>query len=149
MRVENTESDSKNIFTASEPVSDTSLTNIEVEDIEQLVKCIDAETLILNSGYVPALSSDIEKRAVDNISSESSREFSEGFVSELPSSTEISVLASEKAINADLPADSRLQHNDYSSQLGSVGISLNLVQDNVSDSTEAVEASGPSSLTNP
>ena len=147
--VENTESDSKNIFTASESVSDTSLTNIEVEDIEQLVKCIDAETLILNSGYVPALSSDTEKRAVDNISSESSREFSEGFVSELPSSTEISVLALEKAINADLPADLRLQQNDYSSQLESVGISLNLVQDNVSNSTQTVEASGPSSLTNP
>uniref|UniRef100_A0A8C3LVE1 Methylcytosine dioxygenase TET n=1 Tax=Chrysolophus pictus TaxID=9089 RepID=A0A8C3LVE1_CHRPC len=146
--VENTESDSKNIFTVSEPVSNTSLTNIEAEDIEQLVKCIDAETLILNSGYVPALSSDIEKRAVDKLSSESSRKFSEGFVSELPSSTEISVLALEKAINADLPADSRLQQNDYSSQLESVGISLNLVQDNVSNSTQTVEASGPSSLTN-
>uniref|UniRef100_A0A8C3C1T7 Methylcytosine dioxygenase TET n=1 Tax=Cairina moschata TaxID=8855 RepID=A0A8C3C1T7_CAIMO len=143
------ESDSQNIFTACEPVSDTSLSNIEVEDIEQLVKCIDAETLILNSGYVPALSSDLEKSTVDKISGESSGQFSEGFVSELPSSTEISALASEKAINADLPADSRLQHNDYSSQLGSVGISLNLVQDNVSDSTEAVEASGPSSRTNP
>lgn len=143
------ESDSQIIFTACEPVSDTSLSNIEVEDIEQLVKCIDAETLILNSGYVPALSSDLEKSTVDKISSESSGQFSEGFVSELPSSTEISALASEKAINADLPADSRLQHNDYSSQLGSVGISLNLVQDNVSDSTEAVEASGPSSHTNP
>ncbi|XP_021253231.1 methylcytosine dioxygenase TET1 isoform X1 [Numida meleagris] len=147
--IENTEPDSKHIFTVSEPVSDTSLTNIEVEDIEQLVKCIDAETLILNSGYVPALSSDVEKSAADKISCESSRKFSEGFVSELPSSTEISVLDLEKAINADLPADSRLQQNDYSSQLGSVGISLNLVQDNVSDSTEAVEASGPSSLTNP
>uniref|UniRef100_A0A8B9R5S2 Methylcytosine dioxygenase TET n=1 Tax=Anas platyrhynchos TaxID=8839 RepID=A0A8B9R5S2_ANAPL len=143
------ESDSQNIFTACEPVSDTSLSNIEVEDIEQLVKCIDAETLILNSGYVPALSSDLEKSTVDKISSENSGQFSQGFVSELPSSTEISALASEKAINADLPADSRLQHNDYSSQLGSVGISLNLVQDNVSDSTEAVEASGPSSRTNP
>ncbi|XP_042718666.1 methylcytosine dioxygenase TET1 isoform X2 [Lagopus leucura] len=147
--VGNTESDSKNIFTVSEPVSDTSLTNIEVEDIEQFVTCIDAETLILNSGYVPALSSDIEKRAVDELSSESSRKFSEGFVSELPSSTEISVLALEKAINADLPVDSRLQQNDYSSQLESVGISLNLVQDNVSNSTQTVEASGPSSLTNP
>ncbi|XP_052533940.1 methylcytosine dioxygenase TET1 isoform X2 [Tympanuchus pallidicinctus] len=147
--VGNTESDSKNIFTVSEPVSDTSLTNIEVEDIEQFVTCIDAETLILNSGYVPALSSDIEKRAVDELSSESSRKFSEGFVSELPSSTEISVLALEKAINADLPVDLRLQQNDYSSQLESVGISLNLVQDNVSNSTQTVEASGPSSLTNP
>uniref|UniRef100_G1MYB6 Methylcytosine dioxygenase TET n=1 Tax=Meleagris gallopavo TaxID=9103 RepID=G1MYB6_MELGA len=147
--VENTESDSKNTFTVSEPVSDTSLTNIEVEDIEQLVKCIDAETLILNSGYVPPLSSDIEQRAVDKLSSESSRTFSEGFVSDLPSSTEISVLALEKAINTDLPADSRLQQNDYSSQLESVGISLNLVQDNVSNSTQTVEASGPSSFTNP
>lgn len=147
--VGNTESDSKNIFTVSEPVSDTSLTNIEVEDIEQFVTCIDAETLILNSGYVPALSSDIEKRAVDELSSESSRKFSEGFVSEFPSSTEISVLALEKAINADLPVDLRLQQNDYSSQLESVGISLNLVQDNVSNSTQTVEASGPSSLTNP
>ncbi|NXI69247.1 TET1 dioxygenase, partial [Anseranas semipalmata] len=146
---ENSESDSKNTFTVCEPVSDTSLSNIEVEDIEQLVKCIDAETLILNSGYVPALSSDLGKSTVDKISGESSGQFSEGFVSELPSSTEISALASEKAINADLPADSRLQHSDYSSQLGSVGISLNLVQDNVSDSTEAVEASGPSSHTNP
>uniref|UniRef100_A0A672UAR6 Methylcytosine dioxygenase TET n=1 Tax=Strigops habroptila TaxID=2489341 RepID=A0A672UAR6_STRHB len=127
---ENSESDSKNIFTVCEPVSDTSLNNIEVEDIEQLVKCIDAETLILNSGYVPTLSPDLEK-------------------STLPSSMEISALASEKAINADLPADSRLQHNDYSSQLGSVGVSLNLVQDNVSDSTEAVGASGPSSVKNP
>ncbi|NXK54020.1 TET1 dioxygenase, partial [Chauna torquata] len=147
--IENSESDSKNLFTVCEPVSDTSLSNIEVEDIEQLVKCIDAETLILNSGYVPASSSDLEKSTVDKISSESSGQFSEGFVSELPSSTEISALASEKAINADLPADSRLQHNDYSSQLGSVGVSLNLVQDNVNDSTEAVEASGPSSRTNP
>ncbi|NWS54702.1 TET1 dioxygenase, partial [Chunga burmeisteri] len=146
---ENSESDSKNVFTVCEPVSDTSLNNIEVEDIEQLVKCIDAETLILSSGYVPTLSPDLEKSTVDKISGESSGQFSEGFVSELPSSTEISALASEKAINADLPADSRLQHNDYSSQLGSVGVSLNLVQDNVSDSTEAVEASGPSSLKNP
>ncbi|NXW00035.1 TET1 dioxygenase, partial [Fregetta grallaria] len=146
---ENSESDPKNIFTVCEPVSDTSLNNIEVEDIEQLVKCIDAETLILNSGYVPTLSSDLEKSTVDKISGESSGQFSEGFVSELPSSTEISALVSEKAINADLPADSRLQHNDYSSQLGRVGVSLNLVQDNVSDSTEAVEASGPSSLKNP
>uniref|UniRef100_A0A8C3KJZ0 Methylcytosine dioxygenase TET n=1 Tax=Calidris pygmaea TaxID=425635 RepID=A0A8C3KJZ0_9CHAR len=146
---ENSESDSKNIFTVCEPVSDTSLNNIEVEDIEQLVKCIDAETLILNSGYVPTLSPDLEKCTVDKISGESSGQFSEGFVSELPSSTEISALASEKAINADLPADSRLQHNDYSSQLGSVGVSLNLVQGNVSDSAEAVEASGPSSFKNP
>uniref|UniRef100_A0A8B9IWL6 Methylcytosine dioxygenase TET n=1 Tax=Amazona collaria TaxID=241587 RepID=A0A8B9IWL6_9PSIT len=127
---ENSESDSKNIFTVCEPVSDTSLNNIEVEDIEQLVKCIDAETLILSSGYVPTLSPDLEK-------------------STLPSSMEISALASEKAINADLPADSRLQHNDYSSQLGSVGVSLNLVQDNVRDNTEAVEASGPSLVKNP
>ncbi|NXF52809.1 TET1 dioxygenase, partial [Oceanites oceanicus] len=146
---ENSESDPKTIFTVCEPVSDTSLKNIEVEDIEQLVKCIDAETLILNSGYVPPLSSDLEKSTVDKISGESSGQFSEGFVSELPSSTEISALVSEKAINADLPADSRLQHNDYSSQLGRVGVSLNLVQDNVSDSAEAVEASGPSSLKNP
>ncbi|XP_064320754.1 methylcytosine dioxygenase TET1 isoform X2 [Phalacrocorax carbo] len=146
---ENSESDSKNIFTVCEPVSDTSLNNIEVEDIEQLVKCIDAETLILNSGYVPTLSPDLEKSTVDEISGESSGRFSEGFVLELPSSTEISALASEKAINADLPADSRLQHNDYSSQLGRVGVSLNSVQDKVSDSTEAVEASGPSSLKNP
>ncbi|NXO05645.1 TET1 dioxygenase, partial [Oriolus oriolus] len=141
--------DTKNIFTVCEPVSNTSLNNIEVEDIEQLVKCIDAETLILNSGYVPVLSSDLEKSTVDKISAESSGQFSAGFLSELPSSMEISALASEKAINADLPADSRLQHNDYSSQLGSVGVSLNLVQDNVSNSTEAVEASGPSSLKNP
>ncbi|NXN43200.1 TET1 dioxygenase, partial [Rhinoptilus africanus] len=146
---ENSESDSKNIFTVCEPVSDTSLNNIEVEDIEQLVKCINAETLILNSGYVPTLSPDLEKSPVDKISGERSGQFSEGFVSELPSSTEISALASEKAINADLPADSRLQHNDYSSQLGSVGVSLNLVQGNVSGSAEAVEASGPSSLKNP
>ncbi|NWU38977.1 TET1 dioxygenase, partial [Hylia prasina] len=145
----NSEFDTKNIFTICEPVSNTSLNNIEVEDIEQLVKCIDAETLILNSGYVPTLSSDLEKSTVDKISAESSGQFSAGFVSELPSSMEISALASEKAINADLPADSRLQHNDYSSQLGSVRVSLNLVQDNVSNSTEAVEASGPSSLKNP
>jgi len=141
----NSESDSKDIFAVCEPVSNTSLNNIEVEDIEQLVKCIDAETLILNSGYVPTLSPDLEKNTVHKISGESS----EDFVSELPSSTEISALALEKAINADLPADSRLQHNDYSSQLGRVGVSLNLVQDNVSDSTEATEASGPSSLKNP
>ncbi|XP_054061461.1 methylcytosine dioxygenase TET1 isoform X2 [Rissa tridactyla] len=146
---ENSESDSKNIFTVCEPVSDTSLNNIEVEDIEQLVKCIDAETLILNSGYVPTLSPDSEKSPVDKISGERSGQFSEGFLSELPSSMEISALASGKAINADLPADSRLQHNDYSSQLGSVGVSLNLVQGNVSGSAEAVEASGPSSLKNP
>ncbi|NXS92657.1 TET1 dioxygenase, partial [Jacana jacana] len=146
---ENSEPDSKNIFTVCEPVSDTSLNNIEVEDIEQLVKCIDAETLILNSGYVPTLSPDLEKCTIDKISGESSGQFSEGFVSELPSSTEISALASGKAINADLPADSRLQHNDYSSQLGSVGVSLNLVQGNVSSSAEAVEASGPSSFKNP
>ncbi|NXM40697.1 TET1 dioxygenase, partial [Gymnorhina tibicen] len=146
---QNSEFDTKNIFTVCEPVSNTSLNNIEVEDIEQLVKCIDAETLILNSGYVPTLSSDLEKSTVDKISAESSGQFSAGFLSELPSSMEISALASEKAINADLPADSRLQHNDYSSQLGSVGVSLNLVQDNVSNSTEAVEASGPSSLKNP
>ncbi|NXA64463.1 TET1 dioxygenase, partial [Mohoua ochrocephala] len=146
---QNSEFDTKNIFTVCEPVSNTSLNNIEVEDIEQLVKCIDAETLILNSGYVPTLSSELEKSTVDKISAESSGQFSAGFLSELPSSMEISALASEKAINADLPADSRLQHNDYSSQLGSVGVSLNLVQDNVSNSTEAVEASGPSSLKNP
>ncbi|XP_071605154.1 methylcytosine dioxygenase TET1 [Heliangelus exortis] len=146
---ENSESDSKNIFTVCEPVSDTSLNNIEVEDIEQLVKCIDPETLILNSGYVPTLSPDLEKSTVDKVSGESSGQFSERFVLELPSSTEISALASEKAINADLPADSRLQHNDYSSQLGRIGVSLNWVQDNVSGSTEAVEASGPSSLKNP
>ncbi|NWI01838.1 TET1 dioxygenase, partial [Tichodroma muraria] len=146
---ENSEFDTKNIFTVCEPVSNTSLNNIEVEDIEQLVKCIDAETLILNSGYVPTLSSDLEKSTVDKISAVSSGQFSAGFVSELPSSMEISALASEKAIIADLPADSRLQHNDYSSQLGSVRVSLNLVQDNVSNSTEAAEASGPSSLKNP
>ncbi|XP_005433502.2 methylcytosine dioxygenase TET1 isoform X1 [Falco cherrug] len=146
---ENSESESNPTFTVCEPVSDTSLNNIEVEDIEQLVKCIDAETLILNSGYVPTLSSVLEKSTVDKISGESSGQFSEGFISELPSSMEISALASEKAINADLPADSRLQHNDYSSQLGSVRVSLNLVQDNVSDSTEAIEASGSSSLKNP
>ncbi|NXP40666.1 TET1 dioxygenase, partial [Leiothrix lutea] len=145
----NSEFDTKTIFTVCEPVSNTSLNNIEVEDIEQLVKCIDAETLILNSGYVPTLSSDLEKSTVDKISAESSGHFSAGFVSELPSSMEISALASEKAINADLPADSRLQHNDYSSQLGTVGVSLNLVQDSVSNSAEAVEASGPSSLKNP
>ncbi|XP_071294506.1 methylcytosine dioxygenase TET1 isoform X2 [Agelaius tricolor] len=147
---ENSEFDTKNIFRVCEPVSNTSLNNIEVEDIEQLVKCIDAETLILNSGYVPTLPSDLGRSTVDKISAESSGQFSAGFVSELPSSMEISALASEKAINADLPADSRLQHNDYSSQLGSVGVSLNLVQDNnVSNSTEAVEASGPYSLKNP
>ncbi|NWV30100.1 TET1 dioxygenase, partial [Origma solitaria] len=146
---ENSEFDTKNMFTICEPVSNTSLNNIEVEDIEQLVKCIDAEALILNSGYVPTLSSDLEKSTVDKISAETSGQFSAGFVSELSSSMEISALASEKAINADLPADSRLQHNDYSSQLGSVGVSLNLVQDNVSNSTEAVEASGPSCLKNP
>ncbi|NWI63439.1 TET1 dioxygenase, partial [Todus mexicanus] len=147
---ENSESDSKIVFTVCEPVPDTSLNNIEVEDVEHLVKCIDAETLILNSGYVPTLSPDLEKTTIDKISGESSGQISGGFVSELPSSMEISALASEKAINADLPADSRLQHNDYSSQLESVGVSLNLVQDNVSDSTEAVEASGPSSsLKNP
>ncbi|NXI57083.1 TET1 dioxygenase, partial [Chloroceryle aenea] len=146
---ENSESDSNPIFTVCEPVPDTSLNNIEVEDIEQLVKCIDAETLILNSGYVPTLSPDLEKSTVNKISGESSGQFSEGFVSELLSSMEISALASEKAIRADLPADSRLQHSDYSSQLGSVGVSLNLVQGNVSDSTEAVAASGPSSLKNP
>ncbi|NXQ54528.1 TET1 dioxygenase, partial [Anthoscopus minutus] len=146
---ENSEFDTKNIFTVCEPVSNTSLNNIEVEDIEQLVKCIDAETLILNSGYVPTLSSDLEKSTVNKISAESSGQFSAGFVSELPSSMEISALASEKAISADLPADSRLQHNDYSSQLGSVGVSLNLFQDNVGNSTEAVDASGLSSLKNP
>ncbi|NXK37558.1 TET1 dioxygenase, partial [Piprites chloris] len=146
---EKSEFDTKNIFTVCESVSSTSLNNIEVEDIEQLVKCIDAETLILNSCYVPTLSSDLEKSTVNKIPGESSVQFYEGFVSELPSRLEISALASEKAINADLPADSRLQHNDYSSQLGSVGVSLNLVQDNVSNSTEAVEASGPSSLKNP
>ncbi|NXX65136.1 TET1 dioxygenase, partial [Spizella passerina] len=146
---ENSEFDTKNIFRVCEPVSNTSLNNIEVEDIEQLVKCIDAETLILNSGYVPTLSSDLGKSTVDKISAESSGQFSAGFVSELPSSMEISALASAKAINANLPADSRLQHNDYSSQLGSVGVSLNLVQDNVSNSTEAVEASGPYSVKNP
>ncbi|NXX87162.1 TET1 dioxygenase, partial [Urocolius indicus] len=146
---ENSESDSKNMFTLCEPVSDTSLNNIGVEDLEQLVKCISAETLILNSSYMPTLSPDFEKSTVDKISGESSGQFYEHFVSELPSSTEITALASEKAINADLPADSRLQHNDYSSQLGSVGVSLNLVQGNVSNSTEAVEASGPSSLKNP
>ncbi|NXV67948.1 TET1 dioxygenase, partial [Molothrus ater] len=147
---QNSEFDTKNIFRVCEPVSNTSLNNIEVEEIEQLVKCIDAETLILNSGYVPTLPSDLGNSTVDKISAESSGQFSAGFVSELPSSMEISALASEKAINADLPADSRLQHNDYSSQLGSVGVSLNLVQDNnVSNSTEAVEASGPYSLKNP
>uniref|UniRef100_A0A8C9NEE8 Methylcytosine dioxygenase TET n=1 Tax=Serinus canaria TaxID=9135 RepID=A0A8C9NEE8_SERCA len=109
---ENSEFDSKNIFRVCEPVSNTSLNNIEVEDIEQLVKCIDAETLILNSGYVPALSSDLGKSTVDKISSESSGQYSAGF-------------------------------------LGSVGVSLNLVQDNLSNSTEAVEASGPYSLKNP
>ncbi|XP_067996265.1 methylcytosine dioxygenase TET1 isoform X3 [Melanerpes formicivorus] len=144
----NSESDSKNILAVCEPISDTSLNNIEVEDIEQLAKCIDVETLIFNSGYVPTLSPDLEKSIVEKISGESSGQFSEGFVSELPLGVEISDLASEKAINADLPADSRLQHNDYSSQLGSVGVSLNLVQD-MSNSTEAVEASGPSSLKNP
>ncbi|XP_054030760.1 methylcytosine dioxygenase TET1 isoform X3 [Dryobates pubescens] len=142
------ESDSKNILAVCEPISDTSLNNIEVEDIEQLAKCIDVETLIFNSGYVPTLSPDLEKSTVEKISGESSGQFSGGFVSELPLGMEISDLASEKAINADLPADSRLQHNDYSSQLGSVGVSLNLVQ-HVSNSTEAVEASGPSSLKNP
>ncbi|OPJ84726.1 methylcytosine dioxygenase TET1 [Patagioenas fasciata monilis] len=146
---ENSESDSKTIFTVSEPASDTSLNNIEVEDIEQLVKCINAETIILSSGYVPTLSTDLEKNTVGKVSGESSGQFSEAFVSELPLSTEISAFASEKAIDADLPADSRLQHNDYSSQLGSVGVSLNLVQDNVSGSTETVEASGPSSLKTP
>lgn len=146
---ESSESDTKNVFTVCEPVSNTSLNNIGVEDIEQLVKCIDAETLVLNSGYVPTLSPDLGKHTVSQLSGESSGQFSEGFVLELPSSMEISALASEKAINADLPADSRLQHNDYSSQLGSVGVSLNLVQDNVSNSTEAVEASGPSSFKNP
>ncbi|XP_059332960.1 methylcytosine dioxygenase TET1 [Ammospiza nelsoni] len=147
---ENSEFDAKNIFRVCEPVSNTSLNNIEVEDIEQLVKCIDAETLILNSGYVPTLSSDLGKSTVDKISAEGSGQFSAGFVSELPSSMEISALASAKAINADLPADSRLQHNDYSSQLGSVGASLNLVQDNnVGNSTEAAEASGPYSAKNP
>uniref|UniRef100_A0A8D2N635 Methylcytosine dioxygenase TET n=1 Tax=Zonotrichia albicollis TaxID=44394 RepID=A0A8D2N635_ZONAL len=147
---ENSEFDTKNIFRVCEPVSNTSLNNLEVEDIEQLVKCIDAETLILNSGYVPTLSSDLGRSTVDKISAESSGQFSAGFVSELPSSMEISALASAKAINADLPADSRLQHNDYSSQLGSVGASLNLVQDNnVNTSTEAAEASGPYSVKNP
>ncbi|NXA47980.1 TET1 dioxygenase, partial [Nothocercus julius] len=145
---ENSESDSKNIFSVCESTSNTSLNNIEVEEIEQLVKCIDAETSILNSGNVPT-SSDEGKSTVDKIFSESSGQFAEGFVSVLPSSTEFSVLASEKAINVDLPADSRLQHNDYSSQLENIGINLNLVQDSVSDSTEAAEASGPSSLKKP
>ncbi|NXA05805.1 TET1 dioxygenase, partial [Sapayoa aenigma] len=146
---QNAEFDAKNVFPVCEPVSNTSLNNIEVEDIDQLVKCIDAETLILNAGYVPTLSSNLEESTVDKIPGDSSGPFSEGFISELPSSMEISALASEKAINADLPADSRLQHNDYSSQLGSVGVSFTLVQDNVSNSTEAAEASGPSSLKNP
>ncbi|NXH15324.1 TET1 dioxygenase, partial [Bucco capensis] len=146
---ENSESNPKSIFTACEAVSNTSLNNIEVEELEQLVKCIDAETFIFNSGYVSTLSSDLERSTVDKISGESSGQFSEGFVSELPPRVEISAFASEKAINADLPADSRLQHTDYSSQLGSVGVSLNLVQDIVSNSTEAVEASGPSSFKYP
>ncbi|NXF75537.1 TET1 dioxygenase, partial [Sclerurus mexicanus] len=146
---ENSEFNAKTMFTVCEPISNTSLNSIEVEDIEQLVKCIDAETLILNSGYVPALSSDLEKSTITKISGESSGQFPEGFVLELPSSVEMPAFASEKAINADMPADSRLQHNDYSSQLGSVGISLNLVQGNVSNSTEAAGASGPSSLKNP
>ncbi|NXN13267.1 TET1 dioxygenase, partial [Indicator maculatus] len=144
----NSEPDSKNILAVYEPIPDTSLNNIEVEDIEHLAKCINAETLIFNSGYVPTLSPDLEKSTVEKIFGESSGQFSEGFVSELPLGIEISDLASEKAINADLPADSKLQHNDYSSQLGSIGVSLNLVQV-VSNSTEAVEASGPSSLKNP
>ncbi|XP_068806995.1 methylcytosine dioxygenase TET1 isoform X3 [Struthio camelus] len=146
---ENSGPDSKNTFTVCEPASHTSLNNIEVEEIEQLVKCINAETSASNSGNVPTSSSDEEKSTGDKIFSESSGQFSEGFVSVLPSSAGISAVASEKAINVDLRADSRLQHNDYSSQLESVGINLNLVQDNMSDSTEAVEASGPSSLTNP
>ncbi|XP_009071058.1 PREDICTED: methylcytosine dioxygenase TET1-like, partial [Acanthisitta chloris] len=146
---DNSESGSKSLFTVCETVSNTSMNDIEVEDIEQLVKCIDAETLILNSGYVPTLSPELVKSTVNKVSGESSGQFSEGFISVLPSSMEISALASEKAINADLPADSRLQHNDYSSQLGGVEVSLNLVQDNVNNGTEAVEASGLSSLKNP
>ncbi|NXM66674.1 TET1 dioxygenase, partial [Serilophus lunatus] len=146
---EKSEFDAKNIFPVCEPVSNTSLNNIEVDDIEQLVKCIDTETLILNAGYGPTLSSNLENSTVDKISRDSSGLVSEGFASELPSSLEISALASEKAINADLLADSRLQHSDYSSQLGSVGVSFSLVQDNVSNSTETAEASGPSSLKNP
>ncbi|NXA36611.1 TET1 dioxygenase, partial [Eudromia elegans] len=145
---ENSESDSKNIFSVYESASNTSLNNIEVEEIEQLVKCIDTEASVLNSGSVPT-SSDEEKSTVDKIFSESSGQFSEGFVSVLPLSTENPALASEKAINVDLPADSRLQHNDYSSQLENIGINLNLVQDNVSDSTEAAEASGLASFKKP
>ncbi|NWI89873.1 TET1 dioxygenase, partial [Pitta sordida] len=143
---ENLEFNAKTVFPVCEPVSNTSLNNFGVEDIEQLVKCIDAETLILNAGYVPTLSSNFEKSTVDKISGNSSGLFPEGLVSQLPSSVEIPALASEKAINADLPADSRLQHDDYSSQLGT---SFSLGQDNTSNSAEALEASGPSSLKHP
>ncbi|NXU48022.1 TET1 dioxygenase, partial [Turnix velox] len=140
---ENLESDSKNVFTVPESVCNTSLNNIEVEDIEQLVKCIDTETLILNSDNVPSSSLDLEKSTVDKICPlEGSGQFSEGFISDLPSSMKISAFASEKAITTDLPADSRLQHNDYSSY---AGVSLG----NMSNSVEAVETSGPSSLKNP
>ncbi|NXY81812.1 TET1 dioxygenase, partial [Alcedo cyanopectus] len=144
---ENSECDSKNIFAVCDPVSESSLNNLEAADIEQLVKCINAETFMLHSGYGPPLVPAVEESTGDKISGESSGQFSEGFVSELLSSMEISALASEEATHAGLPADSRLQHNDYSSQLGSVGVSLNLVQGNVS--TASVLDSGPSSLKNP
>uniref|UniRef100_A0A674ILX1 Methylcytosine dioxygenase TET n=1 Tax=Terrapene triunguis TaxID=2587831 RepID=A0A674ILX1_9SAUR len=143
---DDSESDTKNLVTVCEPV------NLAVQ---QPVNYIGKETLVLDSGYVPISSSNTEKSTEALISTttavfkENTGHSSEGSISGLSSNTGSSTLTSNREINVHSPTDSKLRYKDSSSQSGSVGINLNSVQDNKSNSISSAEASEPSSFTNP
>ncbi|XP_067408738.1 methylcytosine dioxygenase TET1 [Emydura macquarii macquarii] len=142
---DDSESDTKDVVTVCEPV------HLEVQ---QLVKYIGTETLVLDSVYVPLSSSNTEKRTVDLISTtkvlkENSGHSSEGSISGLPSTIGSSTLTSDRDINVHSPTDSKQRYKDSSSQSGSVGINLNRVQENRSNSIGSAEASEPSPFANP
>uniref|UniRef100_A0A452IBK6 Methylcytosine dioxygenase TET n=1 Tax=Gopherus agassizii TaxID=38772 RepID=A0A452IBK6_9SAUR len=140
------ESDTKNVITVCEPV------NLAVQ---KPVNYIGKETLVLDSGYVPISSSNIEKSIVALVSTrtavfkENTGHSSEGSISGLSSNTGSSTLTSDREINVHSPTDSKLWYKDSSSQSGSVGINLNSVQDNKSNSIGSTEALEQSSFTNP
>ncbi|XP_074856327.1 methylcytosine dioxygenase TET1 [Carettochelys insculpta] len=132
------ESDTKNIVTIYKPV------NLAVQ---QPVKHIGAETLVLDSVYVPISSSNTEKStlATKTVFKENSEVSSDGSATGLSSNVGSSTLTSDTDINVHSPTDSKLQCKDSSSLSGSVGVNPT-VQDNKSNS---IDASDPSSFTNP
>uniref|UniRef100_A0A8C8VDY3 Methylcytosine dioxygenase TET n=1 Tax=Pelusios castaneus TaxID=367368 RepID=A0A8C8VDY3_9SAUR len=139
-------SDLNYVVTVCDPV------NLEVQ---QPIKYIGTETLALDSVYVPVSISNTEKSTESLASTttmvlkENSGHSSEDSISALPSNIESSTLTCDRDINVHSPVDSKQQYKDSSSQSGSIGINLNSVQDNRSNSISPSEASEPSSFANP